>query len=205
MHGQALRRYPSLHVLQFSDDPNVITARLPDFVGLIATILQSDNKPCCVVLPDNKDVAIAVSTLIAVTRLRHEFTDILRAHASVTFKEGRDYVLVHPCGLVYEYEGFFTPNLFKLKVIDRNDRPPLADTEIARLEKTTRKRPKGRLDSDLGQSQPTILGSLLGIKTPVNRNFLRNYVLVLGAKKRLVEALERWRIQAPTVEKDLTR
>lgn len=205
MHGQVLSRFPLLHVLQFSDRPNVSTARLPDFVGLIATILQSGDKPCCVVLPDNKDVAIAVSTLIAVTRLRHEFTDILRTHASVTFKEGEDHVLVHPCGLVYGYEGFFTPNLFKLRVIDRNERRSLPVTEIARLEKTMRKRPKGRLDSDLGQSQPTILGSLLGIKTPVNRNFLRNYVLVLGAKKHLVEGLERWTIQAPTVEKDLTR
>jgi hypothetical protein len=106
-----------------------------------------------------------------------------------------DNVLVQPSGLVYRYEGFFIPTLFKLGVIDRRDSRSLSVQEIARLEKTTRKRPKGRLFSDLGQSQPTILGSLLGINIPLNRNLLRNYVLVLGARKTLVEELDRWRIQ----------
>src|SRR5208282_5066093 len=59
----------------------------------------------------------------------------------------------------------------------------------------TRKRPKGQLNSDLGQSRLTVLGSLLGIKIPLNRNFLRNYVLVLGARKTLIEELEKWKFQ----------
>ena len=205
MYEEVLSRFPVLHLLQFSNDPNEGTARFPGFIGLIAAILQSGDKPCCVVLPDHKDVAIAVGTLLAITRLRNEFPEILRTHASITFKEGEDHVLVHPSGVVYRYEGFFTPELFKLKVIDRNDRRSLRVAEIARLEKTTRKRPKGRLDSDLGQSQTTILGALLGIQTAVNRNFLRNYVLVLGTKKHFVEALGHWTIHAPTFEKDLKR
>jgi hypothetical protein len=205
MSGAIFSRFPLLRLLEFSDEGHLSTACLPGFIGLIATILESGDKPCCVILPDCKDVAIAVSTLIAVTRLRAEFPDILRTHASATFKEGEDHVLVQPSGLVYRYEGFFTPTLFKLKVVDRNERRSLPVTEIARLEKTTRKRPKGYLDSLLGQSQTTILGSLLGIKTSVNRNFLRNHVVVLGARKHLLAALDRWTLQAATPEGTLKR
>ena len=205
MYGAVLSRFPLLLLLQFADQPDSSTTQIPSFVGLIATLFQSGDAPCCVVLPDKKDVAIAVSTLTAVTHLRRDFAEILRKHASVTFKEGNDHVLVHPCGLVYRYEGFFTPELFKLKVIDKKEARSLPVTEIARLEKTMHKRPKGRLDSDLGLGQPTVLGSLLGIKTPPNRNFLRNYVLILGARKHFVEALDRWTIQAPTVSKNLKR
>jgi hypothetical protein len=205
MHEAILARFPLLRLLEFSDDQSSKPAPLPAFVGLIATILGSTDKPCCIVLPDRKDVAIAVTTLLAVSRFSDEFQEILRTHASISFKEGSDHVLVHPCGLVYRYEGFFTPTLFRLKVVDRNESRSLPVTEIARLEKTTRKRPKGYLSSDLGQSQPTILGSLLGIKTAVNRNFLRNRVLALGARKEFVEALDRWSMLAPCVEGAIRR
>jgi len=182
-------------MLQFSNPSNSLPARLPEFIGLIATILQTADKPCCVVLPDSRGVALGVCSLIALSRLHSEFPDILRAHASVSFKAGEDNVLVHPSGLVYRYAGFFTPTLFKLGVVDRRDSRSLPVQEIARLERTTRKRPKGQLNSDLGQSRLTVLGSLLGINIPLNRNFLRNYVLVLGARKTLIEELEKWKFQ----------
>lgn len=190
-----LRKFPVLPLLRFSDHLQSQPGHLPKFVGLIASILEVADKPCCIVLPDAKAVALGVSTLIAVSRLRAEFSDILRAHASVNFRPGVDNVLVHPSGLVYRYEGFFTPRLFKLGVIDRRDSRSLSVQEIARLEKTTRKRPKGYLNSDLGQTRTTILGSLLGINIPLNRNLLRNYVLILGAKKTLVEELDHWSVQ----------
>ena len=205
MRQAVLARFPLLQILEFSDDSSSNPAAFPTFVGLIATILASAEKPCCIVLPDCKDVAIAVSTLLAVSRFCDEFPEILRTYASVSFKEANDHVLVHPCGLVYRYEGFFTPTLFRLKVVDRNESRSLPVTEIARLEKTTRKRPKGYLNSDLGQSQPTILGSLLGIKTAVNRNFLRNRVLVLGARNGFVEALDRWTMRATYGEGEIKR
>ena len=189
------KRFPVQQLLKFSDLPQLEPAPLPKFVGLIASILEATDKPCCIVLPDSKAVALGVSTLIAVTRLRTDFPDILRKYASVSFKTGTDNVLVRPSGLVYRYEGFFTSTLFKLGVIDRRDSRSLPVKEIARLEKTTRKRPKGYLNSDLGQSQRTILGSLLGISIPLNRNLLRNYVLVLGARKSFVEELDRWKLQ----------
>lgn len=194
-HAAVRSRFPLLDLLEFSDVPGGCTRNLPTFVGLIASILESNDKPCCVVLPDYQDVALAVSVLVAVTKLRSEFPAMLRAHAATNFKVGEDLVLVHPNEFVYLYEGFFNPQFFKLKVIDRRDSRSLPVSEIARLEKTTRKRPKGQLNSDLGQSQPTVIGALLGLKTAINRNLLRNFVLVLGARKHLVEALERWTVQ----------
>jgi hypothetical protein len=205
MYGAVLPRFPLLQLLHFADRPDIHPTQFPNFIALIASLFRSGDKPCCVVLPDKGEAAIAVSTLIAVTRLCRDFPEILRNHASVTFKPGEDHVLVHPCGLVYRYDGFFNPEFFKLGVVDRKDARSLPVTEIARLEKTIRKRPKGLLGSDLGQARPTILGSLLGIKTSLNRNFLRNYVLVLGARKHFVEALERWTIEAPTASKNPKR
>lgn len=189
------RKFPVLPLLRFSDHLQLQPGPLPKFVGLIASILEVADKPCCIVLPDAKAVALGVSSLIAVSRLQAEFPDILRAYASVNFRPGVDNVLVHPSRLVYRYEGFFTPKLFKLGVIDRRDCRSLSVQEIARLEMTTRKRPKGYLNSDLGQSRNTILGSLLGINIPLNRNLLRNYVLILGARKTLVEELDHWSVQ----------
>lgn len=187
-------------MLQFSDRPGRPPASLPLFVGLIGAIAEQCERPCCVVLPDSCGVAIGVSTLLAINRLRSEFPDLLRAHASVTFQEGIDNVLVNPAGLVYRYDGFFNPEFFKLGVLDRKDSRSLAVKNIARLEKTTRRRPKGALNSDLGHSQSSVLASLLDIKTNLNRNVLRNRVLLLGSRKALVEEVEGWRIQVATTD-----
>jgi hypothetical protein len=205
MQEAIAHRFPALHLLEFSDHSACRAAKLPQFVGLIATILESADKPCCIVLPACSGVAIAVSSLLAITRLRAEFPELLRTHASISFKQGLDHVLVHPCGLVYRYEGFFTPDFFKLKVVDKNEWRSLPVTDIARLEKTNHKRPKGYLTSDLQESQPFVLGSILGIKTSLNRNFLRNRVLLLGARKGLVDELDGWTIQITPPEGVISR
>lgn len=197
--GQFLRRmqdevrahFPLLSFLEFSNKSSAPATPLPFFIGLIATLLETADRPICVVLPDCTDVAVAVATLVAATKLKAEFHDMLRAYATASFKTGQDHVLVQPCGLVYRYEGFFTPTLFKLKVIDRNESRSLPVREIARLEKTTRKRPKGYLNSDLNESRPSILGSIVDFAGCVNRNFLKNRVLVLGSRKEFIESIAR--------------
>jgi hypothetical protein len=193
MQAAVAARFPLLRSLVLSDRPGRAPTHLPDFAGLVATVLDLAAKPCCLVLPDHSGVALAVSALIAVSHLQREVPDILRAHASTALQPG-DRVLVHPCDLVYEYQGFFTPKLFKLKVLNRNESRSLPVHEVARLEKTLRRMPKGYLNSELGRPVPTLLGTLVGIPGAVNRNFLRNYVLVLGSKKRLREQLVEWSI-----------
>jgi hypothetical protein len=190
-----LSRFPVLKCLRFSDDPHCPAANLPLFVGLIAAIAESSPKPCCVILPEVAGVPIAVGSLLAVNRLRSELPELLRAHASVTFRKGVDNVLVYPAGLVYRYDGFFTPEFFKLGILDRKDSRSLPVRDIARLEKTTRRRPKGALTSDLGRSEQSVLSSLLDLRTNLNRNVLRNRVLLLGSRKALTEELTSWIIE----------
>ncbi len=192
-----LSRFPVLTLLRFSDRPNRPPAGLPLFVGLIATIADSSEKPCCVVMPDSSGVAMAVSVLLAINRLRSEFPDLLRAHASVTFKGG-DNVLVHPAGLVYRYDGFFTPDFFKLGILGKKDSLSFKVKDISRLEKTTRQRPKGYLNSDLGRSQTSVLARLLDLETNLNRNVLRNRVLLLGSRRSLIEQADDWRVEIAT-------
>jgi hypothetical protein len=205
MERSILERFPVLQLIAFSDQRQVHPENLPICVGLIAALLESADKPCCVILPDCSGVAIAVSTLVAINRLQAEFPELLRAHASVNFRQGIDLVLVQPAGLVYRYEGFFNPDFFKLGVLDRKDCRSLPVKDIARLEKTTHRRPKGKLASDLGRSAPSILGSLLEIKTTLNRNVLRNRVLLLGSRKRIVDELDQWSIQVTTDDQPLRR
>ncbi len=184
-------RYPLLKTVCLSSGPGQAPVPAPFFVAMIAAILESANKPCCVVLPEKSGVSLAVSALVALTRLRMDVPEILRSHASLSFQCG-DRVLVHPSGLVYEYQGFFLPEHFKLKVVNKNESRSLPVRDVARLEKTTRKMPRGQGCSDLGQPQPTVLGTLVGIPGTVNRNLLRNNVLVLGSKKTFRERINDW-------------
>lgn len=191
-------RLPLLKRLLLSNQADVAKVRLPAITGLVAAILDSTDRPCCLVVPDHQEMALAVSTLVSVSRLERAVPEILRAYASVSLQarpgEKPARVLVHPSGLVYEYAGFFSPEFFRLKVLDRNESRSLPVKEVARLERTLKKRPKGYLNSDLGRPKPTVLGTLVGIPGTVNRNFLRNYVAVLSTKKHLKDCLQAWTI-----------
>ena len=190
-------RFPLISRVLLAEQNGLPATALPAVAGLIAAILESADKPCCLVMPDHRGVALAVGTLLAVSQLHRAVPEILRAHANASFQID-DRVLVHPSGLVYEYRGFFCPEFFRLKVINKNESRSLPVREVARLEKTSRKMPKGYLNSDLGRPEPTVLGTLVGIPGTVNRNFLRNYVAILGSKKLLRDQLERWTIAIDT-------
>lgn len=186
-------KFPLWERLSFSDRSGHLPLRAPFFIGLIAAILESTDHPCCVVVPEKRGVALTVAALVAITRLQHEVPEILTSYAKMSFQTG-DRVMVNPSGLVYEYDGLFCQGFFRLKVIDRNESRSLRISDIARLEKTTRKRPKGFLNSELGTPQPTVLGSLVGIPGTVNRNLLRNTIAILGAKKVVREEAAEWTV-----------
>ena len=57
----------------------------------------------------------------------------------------------------------------------------------------------------LGHGQPTVLGSILGVKAAINRNLLNNYVLVLGARKHFEETMQRWIVLSTNHNSSLTR
>lgn len=186
------KRFPVLSVIRIGTREEEMSP-IPAFIGLIASILESADKPCCVVLPDATGVALATALVTATATLRRDSATLLRAFADNSLERG-ERVQVDPCGLVYEYDGFFTPQHFRLKVIERNDSRSLPVADVARLEKTSRKRPKGHLNSDLGSPRPTVLGTLIEIPGAVNRNFLRNHVLILGQKKEFLELSQSWKV-----------
>lgn len=186
-------KFPLWERLGFSDRSGHLPLRAPFFIGLIAAILESADHPCCVVVPEKRGVTLTLGTLLALTRLQLEVPEILTSYAKMSFQTG-DRVMVNPSGLIYEYDGLFCQGFFRLKVIDRNESRSLRISDIARLEKTTRKRPKGFLNSELGTPQPTVLGSLVGIPGTVNRNLLRNTIAILGAKKVLREEAAEWTV-----------
>lgn len=186
-------KFPLLRTIRFSDRAERIPVQAPFFIGLIGAILESAERPCCVVLPEKAGVTISVSTLVSLSQLRQAVPEILRSVASISFQPG-DRVLVHPSNLVYEYRGFFCPKLFKLKVIGKNESRSLPVCDVARLEKTVRKKPKGYGNSDLGEPRRTLLGMLVGIPGSINRNLLSNKVVVLGSKKAFRQQSSDWRI-----------
>jgi hypothetical protein len=69
-------RFPIIKAICFSDRAEQPPVQAPFFVGLIAAILESAGKPCCVVLPDKHGVTLAVSTLVALSRLRLEVREL---------------------------------------------------------------------------------------------------------------------------------
>jgi hypothetical protein len=192
-------KFPLLGSMCLATQSGASPARIPFFVGLIAAVLESAEQPCCIVLPDKRGVSLAVSTVVAVARLQAEMPMVLRARASATLQPG-DYVLVQPSGLVYEYQGFFNPEHFRLRVINRNASRSLPVRDIARLEKTSRTTPKGSLNSDLGKPHPTVLSVLAGVPGAVNRSLMSNHVVILGSIKALREQAADWQIA--TVELD---
>lgn len=186
-------KFPLLERLCFSNNPSRIPFQAPFFIGLIAAILESADAPCCIVVPEERGIALAVGALVALTRLQLEVPEVLTSYAKMSFQPG-DRVMVNPSGLVYEYGGLFCPGFFKLGVLGRNESRSLPISEVARLEKTIRQMPKGFLNSQLGTPQPTVLGRLVGIPGSVNRNLLRNTVAILGAKKPLREEAIAWTV-----------
>ncbi len=186
--------FPLLGFLRISERTDSPTFPVPFFVALIAAIAESAKKPCCVILPDKTGVTLTVGLLLALHRFRRDAPDILRKYASISFQPG-ERVLVHPSELVFEYGGFFNSEFFKLKVLDRNESRSLHVREVARLENTTRRRPKGYLNSDLGVPCPSILGTVVGVRGSVNRNLLQNYVAILSSKKAIGEQIRQWRIE----------
>jgi hypothetical protein len=163
------KRFPLLSAIRIGTRTEL--APIPAFIGLIAAIVESAKNPCCVVLPDTTGVALGTAVLTATTALQRNVANLLRAFADNCLTVG-DRVLVHPSGFIYEYGGFFTPQHFRLKVIDRNESRSLPVGDVARLEKSIRKRPKGHLNSNLGSPRATVLGTLIGIPGTVNRNFM---------------------------------
>ena len=176
------RRFPLLNKITGLFGKNLPWERIPWFLGFfLAAVEQPGTGACCFVLDKNSGTTAIASVLAALIRFQKDFPDLVKRHTESSFSRG-ERVRVKPNNFVYEYDGIWEkyPDFFCLKVLDsRNDKRSFRLENILRLESTDRSRPKGKLNSDLGDFQRSPLGHLLGLPECGNKNLIENKTLVL--------------------------
>jgi hypothetical protein len=158
-------------------------ALVPSFLTTLVNVVEcAPSRAICIVLPRVGDTANAVSVLVALSRFRRRFPDLVARYTENAFQIG-ELVSVLPTKLVYEFAGFFPERLglrFKLRILDTTSaeaRSCPAD-ESLRLVRTTRRSPKGKSTSDLGTFKLHPIDQILGVATFGNTAILRNEVLL---------------------------
>lgn len=180
------KRHPLLQELVVADAPDSLWEALPRFLGFLLSAAESRSPQiCCVLLPEMESVGYLTSTLLALSKLRAEFPDLLRGYATRDLEYGQK-VRVLPHGYVYKYGGLWpsSTDFFELRVLNASDkaRRTFPVDEILRLEPTERVLPKGKGATDLGQFRLSPLDRLIGIQTGGNTSLFRNHVFYLSAR-----------------------
>lgn len=182
-------RYPLLASLHIAGKYQSSRESLPGFLGLLLAAAESpDRRSCCFVFPDSSRIACTAATLFALSKLTHEFDDLVREYAQRKFEVGQR-VLVRPTGHVYEYAGVWNrqdgyPERFKLKVLGKREARSFWVSEILRLEPTARKTPKGQSNTQLGHPGQSELDALLGIASGGNKSLFKNQIVYLTSRTK---------------------
>ena len=181
------KRFPLLNKITGLFGKDLPWERMPWFFGFfLAAVEQQGPGACCFVLDKNSGTTAIASVLAALIRFQKDFPGLVRRRTETSFSLG-ERVRVKPNNFVYEYDGIWEkyPDFFCLKVLDsRNDKRSFRLENILRLETTDRSRPKGKLNSDLGDFQRSPLGHLLGLPECGNKNLIENKTLVLMEQTR---------------------
>lgn len=174
-----------------ADADGADSAPPPDILRLLLRVLDSPSgDPTCVLVPRSQNVADLLCALYSIAYLPSEFTELARAYTARRLTPG-ETVRVLPNGHVYVYCGD-APGLagmIRLQVPGKNDFRSIHPLEALQLEPTDRKRPKGLLNSPLGQLDADALDALCGIRTGGNRALLQNRLLLLTARRSFQELL----------------
>ena len=174
------------------------TRPIPHLIGLLLSIAESesDDRSCCLVLPESDSVTPMAAVALALVCLRRDFDKSARAYAERELKVGQS-VRVLPSKHVYIYDGIFADlprslgsHLFRLRVLGTNDVRSLPIDQVLRLEPTTRKRPKGKLTTELGNLELSNLDKLLGLSSGGNDSLYKNRVLLLSSRSRFEQFLD---------------
>ena len=145
-------RFPILSRLngRFGDDSPQET--IPWFFALLMSIaVKGEPGACCVVLDKTQGTTALTAVFLALARLQESFPRLAERYARTALREGQ-LVRVKPSNFVYEYDGVWEEfeDHFRLKVQDKPEWRSFRMSEVLRLEPTTRKRPLGKLSSNLG-------------------------------------------------------
>ena len=174
------KRFPLLDKIDGFFGKDITRECIPWFFGFILAAAENPTPgACCFVFDKNTRTTALVSVLAALIRFKREFPDFVERHVRTEFSPG-DRVKVAPKGFVYEYDGLWEdfPGMFKLKVLDKEERLSFKLDDVLRLESTSRILPKGRLNSDLGVFEISPMGHLLGLRSCGNNSLIQNSILV---------------------------
>lgn len=169
--------------MKFGRSKKLETVKIPDFyLFLLAAAFSSDKRPVCFVLPGVSDTPMILATLIAFYDIANRFDEFLKHYERTALTKGC-LVAVIPTNHVYEYDGLWGEDFFRLKEIQESPSQLTASrsfpiNEIVRLESTTAKRPKGKLDRKLGTPELCSLDKLLGVRTYSNTSLFQNCAIL---------------------------
>lgn len=161
---------------------------LPPYLGLFLSVMLSPPEPpICFVLPKRGNISRLATVLYSIICFAKKCPQLIREYGDTNFTIGES-VRVLPSGHVYQYGGFNPqyPGFIWLNLLDKSGKRVLDAAYVTRLEKTTLKRPIGRMDTDFRQPE-TQLDRLLGIRTYGNRSLFRNEVVILDSKSGFEE------------------
>ena len=173
-------RFPILERISGRFGQDMTREPIPWFFGIVlgASMLKEPGA-CCLVLDKTQGTTALTAVFVALARLEEDFPHLAERYARTAFGEGQ-HVRVKPSNFVYEYEGIWDghPDLFRLKIQDKEERRSFPISEVLRLEPTTHKLPKGTLVSNLGVFNQTNLDGLIGLRTFGNSSIFLNVVLL---------------------------
>lgn len=182
-------RYPLLRDLYVAASSSPSAEHIPHLIGLLLSIAEreSDDRSCCLVLPESESVTPMAAVALALICLRRDFDKFAYTYAEHGLKVGTR-VRVNPSGHVYLYDGIFTDlpysrgrHLFKLRVLDTSDARSLPIDQVLRLEPTALQRPKGKVTTKLGSPELSNLDKLLGLRSGGNDSLYKNRILLLSS------------------------
>ena len=174
------RRFPLLDKIDGFFGKDILRERIPWFFGFILAAAENPTPgACCFVFDKDAKTTALVSVLTALSRFKRKFPDFVGCYARTKFSLG-DRVKVAPKGFVYEYDGLWEefPEMFRLKIFDKEERRSFRLEDVLRLEPTSRVLPKGRLNSDLGAFEISPMGRLLDLRSCGNNSLIQNGILV---------------------------
>ena len=181
------RRFPLLNEIRGLFGNDIPAETIPWFFGFfLATAERQEPGAHCFVLEKKPATTAITSVLWALTNFQRDFPDLVKRHTQSSFSPG-ELVRVKPNNFVYKYDGIWEeyPGFFRLKVLDSGkDKRSFPLEEIMRLETTDRLRPKGKLNSKLGDFERGPLGNLLELPECGNKNLIENRTLVLMEQTR---------------------
>jgi HPt (histidine-containing phosphotransfer) domain-containing protein len=184
---QLHRRFPLLSRLTIrSSDKSAELEPVPAYLGMVLAVMQNPAAfPVCFVFPKKHELPRLVAVLYGVIRLAERLPELIVDYVKKEFEAGAR-VRVHPGRHVFYYMGPSDEYSDRVWLAaPGGGRRTFPISEMLRLQPTTGKTPKGKLNTLLSEPPPAPLDKLLGATTHGNQSIMANEVLMLDSRSGL--------------------